>query len=173
MLSIQKAMEQSEGKVDIRGWVYRERGSKKLKFVVLRDSTNIIQCVFERGILGDEKFELIDKIQVEAALKISGEIKKDERAPSGFEISVSDFEVVGESHEFPIGKDQSREFLDDNRHLTLRTRRMSAILKIRSTIFGAIHEYFRGEGFYEFHSPILQAVSCEGGSTLFKVPYYD
>ncbi|MCF7900681.1 asparagine--tRNA ligase [Candidatus Woesearchaeota archaeon] len=165
-------MKLGQGIVSIRGWVHRERGSKKLKFIVLRDSTDIIQCVIELEKLGEEKFEIATKLQVEASLKIVGEIKKDERAPTGFEISVSDFEVVGESDTFPITKDQSPEFLADKRHLWLRSRKMISIMKIRSTVFGAIDEYFKGEGFYEYHSPIFQAVQCEGGSSLFDVDYF-
>ncbi len=170
--SIQEAMAQGEGSIQIRGWVHRERGSKKIKFVVLRDSTQIIQCVIERSVVGDEKFDIADKLQIETSMTISGEIKKDDRAPSGYEVSVTDFEVIGGSDQFPIGKDQSVEFLADNRHLALRSQKMIAILKIRSTIFGAIDEYFKGEGFYEYHSPIFQAVQCEGGSSLFDVDYF-
>ncbi len=170
-LSIQEAMDQGKDTVSIRGWIYRERGSNKLKFAVLRDSTNIIQCVFERKDW-EEKWEEIDHLQVEASLEITGVIKKDERAPTGYEIHVDDYTLVGASENYPITKDQSVEFLADNRHLWLRSRKMTAILKIRSTIFGAIDEYFKESGFYEYHSPIFQAVQCEGGSTLFKVDYF-
>ncbi len=170
-LSIQEAMDQGKDTVSIRGWIYRERGSNKLKFAVLRDSTNIIQCVFERKDW-EEKWEEIDHLQVEASLEITGVIKKDERAPTGYEIHVDDYTLVGASENYPITKDQSTEFLADNRHLWLRSRKMTAILKIRSTVFGAIDEYFKSEGFYEYHSPIFQAVQCEGGSTLFMVDYF-
>ncbi|HDD70938.1 MAG TPA: asparagine--tRNA ligase, partial [Candidatus Woesearchaeota archaeon] len=171
-LTIQEAINKKKGKVKIRGWVYRERGSSKFKFIVLRDSTNIIQCVIKKETIGEEKFAIADKIQVETSMEMTGDIKEDKRAPTGYELQVEDFKVIGESHEYPITKDQSTEFLADNRHLWLRSRKMTAILKIRSTVFGAVHEYFRKKGFYEFHSPILQSVQCEGGSTLFEVPYY-
>jgi len=171
-ISIRQAMEKGSGDISIRGWVYRERGSNKLKFITLRDSTDIIQCVIEKDVVGEEKFSIADKIQIEASMEIHGEIKKDERAPTGYEIHVKDFRLVGESVEFPISKDQSVEFLADNRHLWLRSRKMTAVLKIRSTVFGAIDEYFKGEGFYEYHSPIFQSVQCEGGSTLFRVDYF-
>ena len=163
-------MKKGSGNVSVRGWVYRERGSNKLKFVVLRDSTNIIQCIFKRD--NFKNWEDIDKLQVESSLQITGTIKKDPRAPSGYEIQVEKYEIVGPSENYPITKDQSVEFLADNRHLWLRSRKMTAILKVRSTIFGAIHEYFRKEGFHEYHSPIFQSVQCEGGSTLFEVPYF-
>src|SRR3989338_5866675 len=172
-MHIQEGMKKGAGKVSVRGWVYRERGSSKVKFIVLRDSTNIIQCVIKKEVVGEKKFEVADKIQVEASLTITGEIKPDERAPSGFEIAVEEFEVVGESDSFPITKDQSPEFLLDNRHLQLRTRKLTAALKIRSTVTGAIHKFFRSKGYHEYTSPILQPNQCEGGSTLFEVKYYN
>jgi asparaginyl-tRNA synthetase len=171
-ISIKDAMKKGEGEVSIRGWVYRERGSAKLKFIILRDVTGTIQCVIEKAIVGEEKFQIADKLQIEASMTITGTIKKDERAPTGYEISVKDFELIGESIAFPINKDQSVEFLADNRHLWLRSQKMIAMMKIRSTVFGAIDEYFKGEGFYEYHSPIFQAVQCEGGSSLFSVDYF-
>ena len=177
-ISIQKAIDIAAkgGEVSIRGWVHRERGSKKLKFVVLRDSSNIIQCIFKKDQFEDDKegklWDSIDKLQVEASMQLTGTIKADERAPTGAELLVTSFEIVGESHEFPIQKDASKEHLANNRHLHLRSRKMTAILKIRSTVFGAIDEYFKGQEFYEYHSPTLQAVQCEGGSDLFDVDYF-
>ncbi len=170
-LSIQDAMNKGSGKVQVRGWIYRERGSNKLKFVTLRDASNVIQCVFERAKF-ESRWEEIDHLQVEASLTISGVIKKDERAPTGYEIQVDAFQIVGKSENYPITKDQSVEFLADNRHLWLRSRKMTAMLKIRSTVFAAIHEYFRSQGFFEYHSPVFQSVQCEGGSTLFTVDYF-
>ncbi|HIJ11067.1 TPA: asparagine--tRNA ligase, partial [Candidatus Woesearchaeota archaeon] len=156
-ISIQDAMDKGSGAVSCRGWVHRERGSKKIKFIVLRDSTGIIQCVLERTKF-EKMWDDIDKLQVESSVMLTGEIKKDDRAPGGFEISVEKFEIVHASDKFPITKDTSIEHLADHRHLWLRSRKMTAILKIRSTVFGAIDEYFKGEGFYEYHSPIFQAV---------------
>jgi asparaginyl-tRNA synthetase len=172
-LSIKEAMKKGSGKVSVRGWVYRERGSNKVKFVVLRDVSEIIQCVIKKEKFSENKFKEADRIQIEASMEITGTIKEDKRAPSGYEVDVDEFIVVGWSDNFPLAADQNREFLDDNRHLTLRTRRMIAILKVRSTIFGALHEYFRSNGFYEYQSPIFQSVQCEGGSTLFRAEYFD
>ncbi|MCX8205824.1 MAG: OB-fold nucleic acid binding domain-containing protein, partial [Candidatus Micrarchaeota archaeon] len=158
--------------VEVRGWVHRERGSNKMKFILLRDSSGMVQCVFSRDNF-ETQWEEIDHLQVEASLTIRGTVKKDVRAPTGYEISVKSYQVVGKSENFPISKDQSIEFLADNRHLWLRSSKMTAVLKVRSTVIGAIHEYFRGEGFYEYQSPIFQAVQCEGGSELFSVNYFD
>ncbi len=170
-ISIQKAMDKGSGKVSIRGWVHRERGSNKLKFVVLRDSTNTIQCIFKRDAF-EKQWDAIDKMQVETSIMLTGEIKEDKRAPTGYEVAVEKFEIVGTSDKYPITKDTSIEHLADNRHLWLRSQKMMAILKVRSTVFGAIDEYFKGAGFYEYHSPIFQAVQCEGGSDLFSVDYF-
>lgn len=172
-LSIKKAMDKGKGQVSIRGWVHRERGSKKLKFIVLRDSSDIIQCVFEKEKLGEEKFEVVDKVQVETSMTITGKIKKEDRAPSGYEIAVSDFEIVGESDTFPITKDQSPEFLADKRHLWLRSRKMTAMMKIRSTYVQAREEFFEKEDFFRFDPPILQPMQSEGGATVFPVKFYD
>jgi asparaginyl-tRNA synthetase len=171
-VSIGEAIKKGKGKVAVRGWVHRERGSNKFKFITLRDSTNIIQCIFDRKNF-DNTWDEIDKTQVETSIEIVGEIKKDDRAPNGFEIQVTDYTIVGKSEDFPITKDFSKEHLANNRHLWLRSRKMTAILKIRSTVFGALDEFFKGEGFYEYHSPIFQAVQCEGGSDLFEVKYFD
>ena len=171
-ISIQEALDTGEGKVALRGWVYRERGNKKLRFIVLRDSTNIIQCVLKQENFDENIWETIQKLQIEASIELTGTLGKDERAPTGYELQVDSFTLVGESHEFPIQKDVSKEHLANNRHLWLRSRKMTAILKIRSTVFGAIDEFFKGEGFYEYHSPIFQAVQCEGGSDLFSVDYF-
>lgn len=170
-ISIQEAIEKKKGEVAVRGWVYRERGSNAMKFIVLRDSTNIIQCVLESKNF-EKQWKDIDKIKIESSLEIIGEIKEDKRAPTGFEIQVKKINIIQIAEDFPINKDLNEELLGDRRHLWLRSRKMTAILKIRSTVFNAIHEYFRKNGFYEYQSPIFQAVQCEGGSTLFNVDYF-
>ncbi len=171
-MPIQEAIKQGSGLVKVRGWVYRERKSKELVFIVLRDSSNIIQCVVKKPNVSEEEWADAEKILVESSVEIEGEIREDKRAPTGYEVAVNKLNLIHLSEVFPITKDQSTEFLADNRHLWLRSRKMTSILKIRSTVFGAIHEYFRNNGFYEYQSPIFQSVQCEGGSTLFEVNYF-
>ncbi|PIN91510.1 asparagine--tRNA ligase, partial [Candidatus Pacearchaeota archaeon CG10_big_fil_rev_8_21_14_0_10_35_13] len=109
-LSIKEAMKKGKGKVAVRGWIYRERGSNKMKFIVLRDVSDIIQCVVKKEDIKDEElWERIDKLQIEASLEIEGTIKEDKRAPTGYEISVEEIVIVGESNEFPINKDLNEE----------------------------------------------------------------
>jgi asparaginyl-tRNA synthetase len=171
-LAIQKAMNQGSGEVNLRGWVYRERKSSKMGFIVLRDSSNVIQCVVKKDAVDEVSWKVMEDVLIESSVKLTGEIVKDERAPTGYEVRVSKLELVNKAEIFPINKDQSKDFLADKRHLWLRSRKMTAMLKIRSTVFGAIHEYFRGKEFYEFQSPIFQSTQCEGGSTLFEVNYF-
>ncbi len=171
-ISIKTALEKKSGKVSVRGWCYRERGSNAVRFIIMRDSTNIIQCVFDKEKVSEEMWEQSQKIKMEASFQVTGELSENSKAPTGYEIHVEELEIVGLSDTYPISKDFSPEFLLDNRHLWLRSRKMTSILKIRSTVFGAIDEYFKTNGFYEYHSPVLQSVQCEGGSTLFNVDFF-
>ncbi len=173
-ISIEQAKEPGrEGAVDLRGWVYRTRGSNKLVFIVIRDSTGIIQCVGSKDELGEEMFKQAKELFIESSVTLSGTVHSDERAPGGFELHLTRIEAVNAAEPFPITKDQSEEFLREKRHLWLRSRKMNAILKVRSTVTGAIHDFFRGRGYYEFTPPIFTPNACEGGSTLFEVKYYD
>ncbi len=171
-IKVQEALEKGSGDVSVRGWVYRERKMKDKIFIVLRDPSNIVQCIARKGEVSDKEWEDAEKALIETSIEIHGEIKKDDRAPTGYEIHVKKLNIVSFSEVFPINKDQSKEFLADNRHLWLRSRKMTAVMKIRSTVFGAIHDYFRSHGFYEFQSPMFQSTQCEGGSTLFPVNYF-
>ena len=157
-------------RVKTRGWVYRLRELGDKIFIVLRDSTGIIQIVAEKASISDEKLK---GLGIEASLTVQGYVKEDIRAPGGKEIKADYVEVVGPSHKFPITKDASPEFLLDVRHLWLRSRKMNAILKIRDTVFEAVHEYFRKNGYYEVQCPMFITAAVEGGSTLFELEYVD
>ena len=146
--SISDAMKKGSGKVAVRGWVYRERGSNKMKFIVLRDSTDLIQCVLSREKFA-KQWDEIDKLKIESSVEIEGVIKKDKRAPTGYEIVVDKINIVHIAEDFPINKDLNEELLGDRRHLWLRSQKMIAIMKIRDTILGAMREHWRGKGFYE------------------------
>ncbi len=161
-------------RVKIRGWIYRTRHKGKMVFTVIRDSSGIIQATLFKGDVEEEKdFEDAKKALVESSVEVEGILVEEPRAPGGYEIQVRRFNVIHFADIFPINRDQSEEFLRDNRHLWLRSRKMTAMLKIRSTVTGAIHEFFRQRGYYEFTPPILQPNQTEGGSTLFEVRYFD
>jgi len=171
-ISISEAMKHGKGKVAVRGWVYRERGSNKMKFIVLRDSTNIIQCVLKREDF-EKQWEEIDGLKIESSIELEGEIKKDERAPTGYEIEVSKFNLVHLAEDYPINKDLNEELLGDRRHLWLRSRKMTASMKIRSSVLFALHECAHKLGFTEIHAPSMSGAASEGGSDVFEVKYFD
>ncbi|UCE36768.1 MAG: asparagine--tRNA ligase [Thermoplasmata archaeon] len=162
-----------EKEVEVRGWIYRIRSSGKIVFAQIRDHTGILQTTVIKGSVDDTDFENAKRALVESSVIVKGTVKEDKRAPGGFEIQAKSFDVVGFAETFPITKDQSEEFLRDNRHLWLRSRKITAMMKIRSTVTGAIHQFFRERGYYEFTPPIFQPMQSEGGATLFEVKYYD
>nr|QOV09139.1 Asparagine--tRNA ligase [uncultured Thermoplasmata archaeon] len=159
--------------VQIRGWIWRTRGSGKIVFPTVRDPSGVIQVTVKKGNVPDAQFEDALKALIESSVEITGTLKADDRAPGGFEIMATGFRTVSFAEAYPIQKDQSEEWLRENRHLWIRSRRMVAIMKIRHTVVGAIHQFFRENGYYEFDPPVLQPNQCEGGSTLFEVKFYD
>ncbi|MFX0011876.1 MAG: asparagine--tRNA ligase [Candidatus Hermodarchaeota archaeon] len=171
-LTIDEAINKKVSLANLRGWVYRERKSNKFIFIVLRDESDIIQCVISKA-KTPKIFEEAEKLTIESSLKVTGTLKKDDRAPTGYEISVTDLEIMQIAEPFPITEYQSPELLYDNRHLWIRSRHLTAIFKIRHTVVGAIHDFFRQRGYYEFDAPIFQPNMSEGGSTLFEVKYFE
>lgn len=155
--------------VDLRGWIYRTRSSNKMAFIVLRDVSGIIQCVLKSD---HPKFKEAVSLGIESSIEVSGKVKKDNRAPGGYELEISKFKTVHKAERFPIGKDHSTEFLLDVRHLWVRSRKLTQIFKVRSEVFGAIHEFFRNKGFYEIQSPSITESACEGGSETFELNYF-
>jgi len=171
-IKIDEVFEKKPKTAEIRGWVYRQRVSKDMVFVLLRDSSGIVQCTFRKGEVPDETFKKAESLTIESSVEIKGDVKEDKRAPGGFEISGKELNVVHLAELFPIGKDLSEEFLLDVRHLWIRSQKLSNVMKVRSKVFEAINEYFHREGYYEFHSPIILSTACEGGSTLFEIKYF-
>ena len=159
--------------IKVRGWIYRTRSGGSIVFIVLRDATGIVQATVKKGNLSDDDFEEAKKTLIESSVVVQGTVAADKRAPGGYELRVDDFTVLQSAEPFPIVEDQSQEFLLDQRHLWLRSQKLNAVLKIRSTIVGAIHQFFRERNYIEFDAPVLQPNQCEGGATLFEVKYYD
>src|SRR2546425_11635940 len=158
--------------VELKGWIYRTRTVGGKVFVVLRDSTGVLQVAITKGEVRPEQFEAAGKALLESAVKTFGTVVQDKRAPGGYELRAMDFTVVSFAEKFPIQEDQSEEFLLDIRHLWIRSQRMAQIFRIRHTVFGAIHEYFRDQGFWEVHPPMITPAGSEGGATLFAMDYF-
>lgn len=156
--------------VSIRGWVHRRRSSKNIVFIVLRDVSGIAQCTFPAA---SEYFSIADSMLVESSCSIKGKVKKDERAPGGYEIEGEKLEVYQKADIFPVQENQSVEFLLDNRHLWLRSQQQNTILKIKSAALAAAREWFSKNKFFEVTPPIITTNACESGSTLFSFKYFD
>jgi asparaginyl-tRNA synthetase len=160
-------------RVRTRGWIYRTRHKGKMVFTVIRDSSGIIQATLFRGDMESEQdFEDAKKALVESSVEVEGILVEEPRAPGGYEIQVRRFRVIHFAEIFPITKDQSEEFLMDKRHLWVRSRRLTAIAKIKHSLLKAAREWFDSEGFYEVTPPILTGSAAEGGATLFEVKYF-
>ena len=161
--------------VQLHGWLYNKRSSGKVRFLLLRDGTGVIQSVMVKGGVPDAVFDKFDTLTQESSFSIKGKIKKEPRAPGGFEMELSDIPHVYQiAHDYPITpKDHGIEFLADRRHLWLRSSRQHAIMKVRHRVIKAIRDFFDERSFTLVDSPILTPAACEGTSTLFETDYFD
>jgi asparaginyl-tRNA synthetase len=162
--------------VTLRGWLYNLRESGKLLFPIFRDGTGTVQGVAHVKSVPAAVFEALKNLTQESSVVVTGKVRADQRAPGGFELDVQDLQViqrVPESDPFPITlKEHGVDFLQERRHLWIRTPRQSAILRIRAEIMRAAAEYFDSNGFVRTDPPILTPAACEGTSTLFPVDYF-
>lgn len=161
-------------KVTLKGWLYNKRSSGKIMFLILRDGTGIVQCVVSQKDVGQDLFARLDKLNQESSLVIQGIVRKDARAPGGYEVGVTGCTIVSEAFDdYPITlKEHGVEFLLDHRHLWIRTPRQKNILLIRAEIIKACRDFLDGEGFVNVDAPIMTPSACEGTTTLFPVEYF-
>ncbi|MGE7759499.1 asparagine--tRNA ligase [Peribacillus sp. NPDC097895] len=173
-ITIKDASKFVDQEVTIGGWLASKRSSGKIAFLQIRDGSGFIQGVVVKAEVGEEIFARAKSISQETSLYITGVIQKDERSPFGFELQVKDIEVIHESLDYPITpKAHGPEFLMDNRHLWLRSKRQHAVMKIRNEIIRATYEFFNEEGFVKVDPPILTGSAPEGTSELFATKYFD
>lgn len=167
--------------VTIGAWVANKSGKGKLAFLQLRDGTAYFQAVaFKPNLiekygeeLGLEKFDTIKHLSQETSVYVTGIVKEDERSKFGYELDVTDLEVIGESVDYPITpKEHGTDFLMDHRHLWLRSRRQMAIMQIRNAIIYASADFFDKNGFIKFDSPILSGNAAENTTELFETDYF-
>jgi len=163
--------------VTIRGWLYNLRESGKLLFPIFRDGSGIIQGVVPKNAVPPEVFDAIKGLTQESSVVVEGKVRADKRAPGGYELDVSNVQVlqrVPEDDPFPISlKEHGVDFLMDHRHLWVRTPRQAAILRVRAEIIKAARDFFDDRGFTLTDPPILTPAACEGTTTLFPVDYFD
>ncbi|MDQ6788942.1 MAG: asparagine--tRNA ligase [Acidobacteriota bacterium] len=159
--------------VTLKGWLYNSRSSGKLVFLQLRDGTGIVQCVVFKP--NDEQlFENAKSLGQESSIIVKGKVKEDTRSAIGVELDVTGLEVIQNSSEYPITpKEHGTEFLMDNRHLWIRSRKQHAVLKVRHTVIKATRDFLDSNGFILADTPIFTPAACEGTTTLFEVDYFE
>ena len=172
------SLSQHEGQtITLRGWLYNLRASGKLLFPIFRDGTGTIQGIVPKAAVPEDVFETLKNLTLESSLTVTGKVRADARAPSGYELDVEGVTViqkVPEETPFPIQlKEAGVDFLMEHRHLWLRTPRQSAILRVRATIMRVASEFFDTNGFIRTDPPILTPNACEGTSELFEMDYFD
>lgn len=160
--------------VEIRGWVFNKRSSGKVRFLLIRDGTGLIQGTIFSSKKDDPLFKKFDTLTQESSLIVRGQVREDKRAPGGFELTIKDVEILQVADEYPIApKAHSTPFLMEHRHLWLRSQKQHAILQIRTELIKAIRDFFDGRGFRLMDTPILTPSACEGTTTLFETDYFD
>ncbi|NPV67513.1 MAG: asparagine--tRNA ligase [Anaerolineae bacterium] len=162
--------------VTVKGWLYNKTHKGKLVFMQVRDGSGIAQCVVFLNDVPPEQFEAAKTLPQESSLIVTGNVRKDGRAPGlpgGYEISVSSLEVIQVAEEYPITpKEHGVEFLMDNRHLWLRSSRQWAIMRVRATIIRAIRDWLDDHGYLLVDTPILTPTAGENTTSLFSVDYF-
>ncbi len=163
--------------VTIRGWLYNLRESGKLLFPLFRDGSGMIQGIVPKAAVPPEVFDTIKNLTQESSVIVEGKVRADKRAPGGYELDVSNVQVlqrVPENDPYPITpKEHGVEFLMEHRHLWVRSARQASILRVRAEIIKAARDFFDERGFVLTDPPILTPAACEGTTTLFPVDYFD
>ncbi|MDF2719255.1 MAG: asnS, partial [Paenibacillus sp.] len=160
--------------VRIGCWLHGKRSSGKIQFLQLRDGTGFIQGVVVKSEVSGQVWEAAAKLTQESSLYVTGTVREDARSQSGFELNVTDVEVIQLAVDYPITpKEHGVDFLMDHRHLWLRSPRQRAIMVVRAQIIRAIQQFFDDNGFYLVDPPILTPSSCEGTTNLFHTKYFD
>jgi asparaginyl-tRNA synthetase len=176
-ITIHEAGQHVGERVLIEGWLYNLRKSGKIVFPIVRDGTGLIQCVAVKSNLPEQLFESLKNLTQESSLIVTGTIRAEARAIGGYELDVSDAQIiqrVSEDHPYPITpKEHGVDFLMDHRHLWLRSRRQHAAIRVRHEVIKAIREYLDSHGFTLVDTPIFTPAACEGTTTLFEVNYFN
>jgi len=157
----------------LRGWVYRKRESGGIIFVILRDRSGIIQVAIKKDGTDKKSWEDAQNTTIESSVIVKGEVRQDQRAPTGLELQASSFRNVQVAEPFPITEYQSTELLLDKRHLWLRSQKMVAIMKARALVFRYARKFLDSKGFYEITPPLITMAGGETGADLFEVKYFD
>ena len=160
--------------VQLRGWLYHRTDKGRLRFLLIRDGTGILQAVVFRKNVSERVFEEVDQLTQESSLMVTGSVREEPRAPGGFELDVSDVTVLQVAESYPITpKEHGIAYLMDHRHLWLRSSRQHAILRIRHEVIRSARNFLDNRGFILVDTPIITPAACEGTTTLFPLRYFE
>jgi asparaginyl-tRNA synthetase len=160
--------------VTLSGWLYNKRHSGKLYFILVRDGTGLAQSVVSRKDVDEQTWEACQAANQECAIRVTGIVREDARAPGGFELTGTKVSVHSDSPEYPITpKEHGTDFLMDHRHLWIRSSRQHAILRVRHELVAAIRDVLNSRGFVLVDAPIFTPNACEGTTNLFETDYFD
>ncbi|MFH1091519.1 MAG: asparagine--tRNA ligase [Pseudomonadota bacterium] len=160
--------------ITVKGWLQNKRSSGKVQFLLLRDGTGVIQGVMGQKDVPAETFDLTGELTQESSLIATGVVRRDSRAPGGYELLLSDLKLVHRAEEYPLSpKEHGPDFLLSHRHLWLRSGRQRAIMMIRAEMIRAVKDFLDSQGFIQLDAPILTPTVCEGTTTLFSTQYFD
>lgn len=160
--------------VEIKGWLYNKRSSGRIQFLIIRDGTDLIQGVLVRDEVAPEVFEAAKNLTQESSIIVRGTVNEDKRSVSGYEMTITDLEIIQIAEEYPITpKEHGVDFLLDRRHLWLRSQKQHAVMLVRNEIIKASRQFFDDRDFILIDAPILTPAACEGTSTLFETDYFD
>ena len=159
-------------KVSVSGWVKTFRANR---FIALNDGSCLssLQCVIDFENMDNE---ILKSISTGAAIKVKGSVVNSQGSQQNIELKVDNCEILGNSdpETYPIQpKKHSFEFLRENAHLRTRTNTFGAVMRIRSNLSFAIHEFFKKNGFYYVHTPIITTSDAEGAGEQFRVSTLD
>lgn len=159
--------------ITLQGWVQNKRESKGLVFIILRDGSGFCQCIVDINVIGEDNFKNVSSLGLESSLSITGKVVSDPRQIGGYEIHVESIDIIQNCKDYPIAnKEHGIDFLMDQRHLWLRSKRQWAIMKVRNQVIFAIHNFFQKEGFVQMDAPIFTGNACEGTTDLFETDFY-
>jgi asparaginyl-tRNA synthetase len=160
--------------VTIQGWIQKGRSSGKIAFFEIRDGSGFTQAVISKEGVSEEVWAVVEQSTQESSVEVTGTVAAHPKKEGVFELQVTDYRLLQKAEEFPIGnKEHGPDFLMNNRHLWLRSKKQWAILRVRDTVQRAIMEYMHTEKFVRTDSPIFTPNACEGTTTLFPVLYFD
>ncbi|MFQ5940588.1 MAG: asparagine--tRNA ligase [Nitrososphaerales archaeon] len=172
---IREALSMQNGSnVELRGWVVTKNTVGSLLFLTIRDGSGYMQVVGKKGVTDEQFLDQMKTVSLESAIRIKGKLRDDTRAPGGKELTVKEMEIIVKADKWPISKSavKSSAFLYDNRHLSIRGKKSSSVMKIRSEFIKAVFDFFIERNFVYINAPSIVQSAVEGGSTLFNIDYF-